>query len=114
MKIDVSGETKVFVKEFNGKPSYSTSIGKKKQDGTWDNAYINLQFMKGIEIADGTKIDIQKGWLTFYINKENKPVWQIFVMEFESEDSNDIPKGSLLKGFEEVTSIEDDDDEIPF
>lgn len=108
MKIEVTGETKVFKKMFDDRASYSTSIGKKKQDDTWDNAYINLQFKKGVDIADGTKIDIQKGWLTFYINKDKKPVWQIFVSEFESE------KGSLPNGFEDVTSIDEDDEEIPF
>lgn len=107
MRTEVTGQTKVFRKDFDERAVYSTSIGKKKMDGTWDNAYINLQFRKGVEIADGTIIDIQNGWLTFYLNREKKPVWQIFINEFEALD---VPEGAIPAGF---TAIEDDSD-IPF
>lgn len=107
IRTQITGQTKVFRKDYEDRALYSTSIGKKKQDGTWDNAYINLQFKKGTDIADGTMIDIQNGWLTFYMNKDKKPVWQIFVSEFESE----IPDG--FEEVEDFAQLEDDSD-IPF
>jgi hypothetical protein len=107
IRTQVTGTTKVFRKDYEGRALYSTSIGKKKQDGTWENAYINLQFKKGVDIADGTMIDIQNGWLTFYMNKEGKAVWQLFISEFE---------GEIPDGFEQVEDYAalDDSDDIPF
>lgn len=102
IRTQITGTTKVFRKDFDERAVYSTSIGKKKMDGTWDNAYINLQFKKGVDIADGTMIDIQNGWLTFYINKDKKPIWQIFVSEFEG--------GEIPDGFSEITDLDD----VPF
>lgn len=102
MKSKFEGTTKIFRKDFNDRAVYSTSIGKKRQDGEWDNAYIGVQFKRGTDIHDGTKIDIINGWLTFYLNKEGKPVWQIFVSEFETESQ--LPEGFAVL----------DDSECPF
>lgn len=95
MQNKFEGKTMVFRKDFNDRAFYSTTIGKKKQDGTYDNGYINLQFKKGVEMGDRTTIDIKNGWLTFYL-KEKTPVWQIFVSEFEVLASpNAIPEGFM-------------------
>lgn len=96
-----TGQAMVFAKEYDGRTYYSTSIGKKKQDGTYENGYIDLQFKKGVEIPNKTKIDIKNGWLTFYL-KDKKPTWQIFVSEFEME-------GGDYEGFAQVS-----DEDCPF
>lgn len=104
MKIEALGETKVFRKDFSNGAAYSIQIGRKKPDETWENAYMPVKFRQGIDIKDGTKIDVEQGWLTFYINKENKAVWQIFINKFRQLD--ETPEG--------FQAIEDDEDIPPF
>ena len=82
MQSKFTGKAMVFRRDHEGRAYYSTSIGRKNQDGTWDNAHINLQFKRDIELENKTEIDIGNGWLTFY-KKGNIPVWQVFVNEFE-------------------------------
>jgi len=98
-----TGECKVFRRDYNGRALYSTSIGSKKQDGTWENAYIGLQFKKGVELQDRTGINIKDAFLTFYKKKTGETVWGIFVMDFEQKES-DIPP--------ELATIPEE--EIPF
>ena len=118
MKSTFTGETMIFRKDYEGRQLYSTTIGKKKQDGTYENGYIDVQFKKGVNLADKTKIEVINGWLTFYLNKDKKPVWQIFVNEFEQlshipsgfkpEDESQVPQ--IPEGFQAL----EDDDSIPF
>lgn len=102
LKINVTGDTMIFRKDFDDRPAYSTSLGKKLQDGTYDNAFINVKFKKGVDIANKTKIDITNGWLTFWKNKEDKPMWEIFINEFTSDAPQEI------EGFTEL------DEDSPF
>jgi hypothetical protein len=110
MKIEVTGEGMIFRKEYEGKVFYSTSLGQKKQDDTWENASIDVKFKNGVNLADKTKIEVTKGWLKFYINKDKRPVWQIFISEFEQ-------LSGIPSGFEEMDSrpgFKDLGDDIPF
>lgn len=54
------------IKVFNKEGKYSIGISNKKQDGTYDNAYIPIQFNKGVELENGTDIYIKNAWLSFY------------------------------------------------
>lgn len=105
LKTNVTGETMVFAKDYNDRRLYSTTLGKKNQDGTWDNGYINLQFKKDVKLLNKTKIDIKNGWLTFYKSKDGKSVFYIFVNEFERLADSDDPTPD---GFAQLA------DEIPF
>lgn len=80
---NVTGTTKIFAHENNGRKNYSTALSKKQQDGTWDYGYINVQFRKGVDISDRQRIEIKNGWLTFYKTRDGKTVPYIFVNEFE-------------------------------
>ena len=99
MSIRITGETTVFKNE---KGFYSTGISNKLMDGTYDNAYINVQFKKGIELENKTKINITNGFLTFWKGQDGKPVLKIVVLEFvqpgdaaedttSALDSSDLP-----------------------
>ena len=81
MGLKISGNICVFKNE---KGFYSTGISNKLIDGSYDNAYITIQFKKGIELENKTKINITNGFLTFYRNQNdnNKPVFKIMVLEF--------------------------------
>jgi hypothetical protein len=70
---------------------------KKKQDGTYDNAYIPVQFKKGVEFENQTNIYIKKAWLSFYKTKEGKPIYYIFISEFNTikEQANEYKDANL-------------------
>ena len=95
MSLTITGNIMVFRKDFENGAAYSVNVGGKKQDGTFDNAYMTIRFKKGTELNNMTKIDIKDAFFSSY---NGKPY--IFVKEFE---------GGLPQGFTEV-----DDDEIPF
>lgn len=101
MQSKFTGKTMVFRRDYEGRAYYSTSIGRKLQDGTYENAYINIQFKRDVELENKTQIDVGNGWLTFYL-KDKIPQWYIFVNEFELIDG--VPEG-----FQQL-----DDDDIPF
>lgn len=76
----VTGETMIF-KNQNG--SYSTTISNKKEDGTYENMYLAVNFRKGTEIKNKTKINILDSFMSFYKDKNGLPRLKIVVMEFE-------------------------------
>lgn len=72
----------IFRKDYEGRTFYQTGLSKKKQDGSYENGYIPVQFKKGVELDNQTKIYIKNAWLTFYKTKDNKTVHYIFINEF--------------------------------
>ena len=96
IRTEITGETKVWRNDDKGFAQYTTSIGKKNQEGNYDNAYIEVKFKKGVNIENGTVINIAKGFLTFrQYEKDNKKftVWQIMVLDFDTEYmDSDVPQ----------------------
>lgn len=76
----ITGEVIIFKNE---QGNYSTSISNKKEDGTYENMYIAVNFRKGIEVENKTKINIKDGFLSFYMTKEGFPKIKIVVMSFD-------------------------------
>jgi len=94
MRIDVREKARIFARQLQGQNgpyiSYSTSMGRKKQDGSWDNARLYVEFQNGCPVPEnigpkGVEIDIVDGWLVFrnyqattggkpVVDKEGKPV----------------------------------------
>jgi hypothetical protein len=114
LKTTISGDAMIFRKDFDDRQAYSTTISKKDKEGNYENSYIDVKFKKGVELANKTNIGINNAWLTFYISKEKKPVWQIFVNDFQEyvgkpddlKKPNDIPEG--------FAQLDDDFDSVPF
>lgn len=114
----VSGRTKIFRRDTRLSdgtlyPNYSTSVGKKRQDGSWENAYINVGFRRGTDIPNGTEIDVINGFLTFDMAKKDgktRIYWKIFVMDYELPNSG--ASGPLVPDYDEV--FEPDLDDTPF
>ena len=96
--MNISGRTIVFKNDFG----YSTAISNKKQDGTYDKMYISLQLPKGIDVENKSYIEITKGFLSFYKDKNGMPKLKIVVMEI----SQDTPK--------QEETYEIDSSELPF
>jgi len=102
LKTEITGQAMIFSKEYQERTFYSMGLNKKKQDGTYENGYMNVVFRKGVVIPNKTKIVIQKAWLDFYI-KDKITVPQIFISEFEMEEQ--IPEGFAAM---------DETDSLPF
>lgn len=59
-------ENKYPVTIYRNENKYTVGIAVKKQDGSYENAYFPIQFNKGVELKDKTKIYIKNAWLSFY------------------------------------------------
>lgn len=62
--MEITSNRPVMVFKKNNK--YSIGVSKKNKDGSYENAYIKIEFNKGVELEDKTLIDIKKSWLSFY------------------------------------------------
>lgn len=119
-----SNNTMIFARDFEGKTHYRAGLSSKKQDGTYENGYIDVRLPKDVSLVDKSKIDITKGFLSFYKNKDGKDVFYIVVQELRTEYENyNLKKENKEEQKEDVyanfgTSIkaEDLDDglELPF
>jgi len=87
----ISGETMIFKNE-NG--FYTTSISRKKEDGTYENMKMFVNFRNGIEVANKTKINIKDGFISFYKNKAGLSQVKLVVLDFEvleTKSEDDLP-----------------------
>lgn len=93
MNIEDSRAKMIFRKEYEGKIFYTMGISHKKQDGSYENGYINVRFPKEANIPDKTRIMIVSGWLDFYL-KDKVTVPYIFINKYEivEENKQDIPQ----------------------
>lgn len=84
MGLNVNGEVMIF----KGDYGYSTTISNKKQDGTYDKMYLQLQLPKDVELENKTKINITKAFLSFYKSKEGLAKPKIVVQEYQTTENN--------------------------
>ncbi len=97
----ITGETMIFKND----KGYSTSISSKKEDGSYENMFIAVNFKKGVEVENKTKINITDGFLSFYKTKDGLAKPKIVVMEYEI--ANDTTT--------QATDFElDSQDQLPF
>lgn len=85
-----SNNTMIFVKEDNGKVHYRAGLSSKNKDGEYESGYIDVKMPKGTELENKTKININKGFLSFYnyTDKDGKQhtIWYIVVQEFTTQE----------------------------
>ena len=91
----------IYRKEFGDKICYSTRVIKKDKEGNYKGAFIPVNFKKDISVEDRSKIKILNGWLDFYNDKENKPVFTIFISEFSTEE------GDMFQDFGDSVELDD-------
>ena len=112
MNIEDSRSKTIYRNDVNGKALYSIGISHKKQDGTWENGYMNCRFPKDTDIPNKTKIMIVSAWLDFY-NKDKVTHPYIFINKFELVDDNvEVPQNSRTEYKEEDIKLTDAD--LPF
>ena len=111
MDIIDNKEKMIFKNTNNDKVSYLIGLSKKKEDGTYENGYINCRFKKDVELENKTKVLIKSAWLDFF-KADKKTIPYIFINDFEivqqqkEETTNDK--------WEAGKNVEFDDDELPF
>lgn len=109
--MNLTGEQRIFRREYNGKVYYSTGISKKDMNtNTYTSEYMPVSFKKGVDIPNKTDIIIKNSFLTFDKYKkegEEKPtvIWKLFVMDYELKNELE---------FESFDSFEDTPDNLPF
>lgn len=89
----VKGKTKIYRKDFNGRVAYSRSISSQEykdgQKGDWIRAYEPVQFPKGVDIADGSMVEIE-GFEAVFKNKDGEIRRKLVVQKYQTEGQNDI------------------------
>ena len=79
--MNITGKTKIY----KGKYGYSCSISNKNQDGSYSNMFMQIQLPKGIEIEDKSIIEITRGFISFYENKDGNKIPKIVAMEIKQD-----------------------------
>ena len=81
--MNITGKTICYKNEYG----YSTAISNKKQDGTYERMYVTLQLPKGVEVENKTYIEITKGFLAFYKDKNGMSKIKIVAMEIKQDET---------------------------
>lgn len=72
--------------------SFSTSIGKKNEDETYDNVYFDVFFKKNDapEVDEGAfEINVKKGFLTLTVYNDGSIHPAVMVLEYDLKDEDD-------------------------
>jgi hypothetical protein len=80
--MNITGKTKIY----KGKYGYSCSISNKKQDGSYSNMFMQIQLPKGIEPEDKSTIEITRGFISFYENKDGNKIPKIVALEIKQDE----------------------------
>lgn len=95
--INITGETMIFKNEYG----YATTISRKNLQGEYEKMYITIQLPKGDELENMTIINIAKGFMSFYKDKNGLAKPKLVVQEYAKLGIDDI-------------QIQDNDIDLPF
>lgn len=115
MKSSYEGLATVFRHERNGRVWYTVAIGQTNMDGETEYGYKQIQFRRGVDVADHAKINIKNAWEKFYTNKNDEVVFYIFVYDFELVEGNaKMPQKPMVKHEDPQQAFEEIDEDVPF
>lgn len=100
--MNITGKCTIYAKEYNEKTLYSTKINKKDENNNWESMYISVQFPRGTKIENKTKIEITKGFISFYKNHNGLASIKFIIQEFNVEEK------------QEENSYETSETDLPF
>jgi hypothetical protein len=83
--MNINGNTMIFKNEYG----YSTSISNKNKEGQYESMYVTIQLPKGTELENKTKINVTKGFISFYKTKNGLAVPKFIIQEFETEQESE-------------------------
>ena len=78
----------VFRKDNEFGTFYQIGLSKKDRNNNYINGYMNVKFKKGVSVPNMTKIVIKNAFIDFYLDKNNKTVPYIMILEFETGDQS--------------------------
>ena len=89
--MNVTGKTKIFRKDFDGRPAYSRAISSRKfengKQGDWMKpVYESVQFPIGTQIEDGAMVNIKNAFEAVYETRSGEVKKKIIVQEYEVEE----------------------------
>ena len=110
-----SNNTMIFKKEENGKIHYRAGLSTKNVKGEYESGYIDVRMPKDTQIENKTKINITKGFLSFYnyTGKDDKQhtIWYVVVQEYTLADAIKEQEVTVIKN---IQAEELDDLPLPF
>lgn len=91
--MNVTGETKIYRKDFDGRPAYSRRIASKEYSqgqttNNWVSTFENVQLPCGCELQDGTKINITKAFEAVYKDRKGEIKRKLVIQEYEVMDGD--------------------------
>lgn len=97
--MDISGTMRIYKNEFEGRTSYSTTISKKDQFGNYENLYISVQLPRDVALESNSRINVTKGFLSFYKTRQGLPKIKAVVQDFEKEETLQEPQQESIPNF---------------
>lgn len=91
--INITGETMIFKNDYG----YSTTISHKNLNGEYEKMYVSVQFPKDKIVDNKSVIQITKGFLSFYKDKNGLDKIKLIVQEYgvvgteDFEQYDDLP-----------------------
>lgn len=118
----------VFRKDNEFGTFYQIGLSKKDRNGQYINGYMNVRFKKGVSIPNMTKIVIKNAFIDFYLDKNNRTVPYIMVLEYETveeqSNNNQMSQANNNKAkqeefdpfatFGQTVTTEDIENDLPF
>ena len=90
MKSSYTGPATVFRHEYRGRVFYSVAEVKEDPDGKKKYGYKDVQFRRGVDVADHAKINIKSAWESFYENSKGETVFYVFINDFTLEGGSAV------------------------
>lgn len=107
--MNISGTAKVYKREVNGNELYSTSISSKNINGDWEKMYISVQLPRNTTLENNTEINIIKGFLSFYKNKNGLSMPKVVIQEFQIKEEAEERSAIQQEEF-----YQDNENSLPF
>lgn len=124
MNIQDDKQYAIYEKEINGKKFYRIKLSKKKQDGSYENGYIDIRFAKCTPPENKQRIYLKNAFWSFYLTQEKRTIPYVVCMEYETvgeaiEKSKDVVKQDTPDEFKDLgnsVTLEEleVDPELPF
>ena len=116
-KIEAGKKIRVFKSTFQDRSFYKVQVTQKEYDGTASKYYIDLQFKKGVELADptgkGIDIIINKAYENMRANPSDKyhPIVYLMITDFEIVQNQEQIEAQAYQEYRDTldeVSIDDD------
>jgi len=115
-----SNNTMIYRKDDeNGKVHYRAGLSTKNITGNYENGYIDIRLPKDISLENKTKINITKGFLSFYnyVTKDGRKntIWYVVVQEYTT--NVEVKQEKELDPYEEFgkrIEVEQQSIDLPF